>query len=105
MILNVNLTKEMGFYEACRNFTMVMDEKLSITVPRMAGRVELTSYITGKKQAHYNNIAVATFISTDEKVKPPHEGGNEEDDDEAGKDDVGDRDAGKPGHLENGGQI
>ena len=103
MILNVNLTKEMGFYEACRNFTMVMDEKLSITVPRMAGRVELTSYITGKKQAHYNNIAVATFISTDEKVKPPHEGGNEEDDDEAGKDDVGDRDAGKPGHLENGG--
>ena len=85
MILNVNLTKEMGFYEACRNFTMVMDEKLSITVPRMAGRVELTSYITGKKQAHYNSIAVATFISTDEKVKPPHERPEAEEEDNVGE--------------------
>lgn len=74
MILGVNLTKEVGFIDACRNFTMVMNEKLSITVPKtMVINADVQKYIEGDRTANYNEVGVATFISTEEKVKPPHD--------------------------------
>ncbi len=115
LILSVNTTKEMGFYEACRNFTMVMNEKLSITVPpALCVGTEIGTYIEGDRAPNYKEVGFGLIVDLSKVVKPPlprpqkpektppppdieHIPGA------AGKDPLGNIDLGKPGHGENQG--
>lgn len=72
LILSVDTTKQMGFYEACKNFTMVMNEKLSITIPKIAATAEVQQYIEGDRTAKYEEVGGGFTIDVSKVVKPPH---------------------------------
>lgn len=67
--LSVKTTKEIGLYDACKNFTMVMNEQLSITMPVAEG-TDVQKYVQGKKNIHYTEFGLSTFIRF-KKAPPP----------------------------------
>ncbi len=112
MTLNVATEKSMGFYDACRNFTLVMNEKLSIGIPetKVVG-TQVRQYIEGQRAANYKEYGIAFSFKRSETLKKPQEHNpkgppeqpEEEETPEAGKIDLGDVGLGKPTHGENQG--
>lgn len=69
LILNVKTTKEMGFIDACQNFTMVMNEKLSLSLPEgQAVSTELLQYLEGHSAADVYAAGVAATAAKTKSV-------------------------------------
>ncbi|MBI4127115.1 hypothetical protein HY463_00230 [Candidatus Peregrinibacteria bacterium] len=72
LTLKVGTEKSMGFYDACRNFTLVMNEKLSIGIPETkAVGTQVRQYIEGQRAANYKEYGIAVSFKQNTMTKKP----------------------------------
>lgn len=81
--LSVKTSKEMALHDQCKNFTLLMNEKLSITLPvTESGKAQVEDYLRGRTGAKFFKFGFALSYRTVDKTHklPP------EKDKKAGKD-------------------